>query len=597
MTEVLGEDLPAYVSNGLVGLRVLDIPLLPGVTLVNGFAAPHPVVEVEAAARAPYPLAGDIRLDGVRLRRSPQAAQFVDQGYDFASGEVVTRFRYSAGGVSALATVTTLCSRSRPTLVLQEVSVQVDRACDLVLACMIDPLNVHGRMASRHVDMPAASEAADGSMAWQPMGGTSLCGMAYVTEFEGDLDALRERPDGGNGAALVTQYSVRAVPGRTYLLRQITSVVPDVLHAQPEHEAVRLVSDAAEIGFAALRQENAAIWSELWRGRPIITADDDRWQRLADAAFFYLNSSVHASAPCSTSIYGLAQWDDYHYYYGHVMWDIETFSLPPLLMCQPEAARSLLEYRTQTIPAARSNAKLVGRSGLQYPWESGPLHGQEASPGAGSASWYEDHVSPDIALAFAAYGHATGDRRFMSTDAAPVLYGVADWIVSRVSRTERGFELRRSMGIAERAKPADNDAYTIMVMRRALDEAIDHAERSGDPVSQRWRKVVRRTDDRPVPLHGRDPQPRRLSPERGEGRDPRPARRDSSRLVRDGRPRPRRRHSTTTWPWPTATSGARCCHRCTTCGPPGQATGACRPGCWTRGMPTWSAAGSSRPWR
>jgi hypothetical protein len=71
-------ELPAYVSNGLIGLRVLDIPLLPGVTLVNGYVGLHPEVEVEAAAQAPYPLAGDIGIDKVWLRTAPQQARFID---------------------------------------------------------------------------------------------------------------------------------------------------------------------------------------------------------------------------------------------------------------------------------------------------------------------------------------------------------------------------------------------------------------------------------------------------------------------------------------------------------------------------------------
>jgi hypothetical protein len=29
-------------------------------------------------------------------------------------------------------------------------------------------------------------------------------------------------------------------------------------------------------------------------------------------------------------MFGLATWHDYHYYFGHVMWDIETF-VPPLV--------------------------------------------------------------------------------------------------------------------------------------------------------------------------------------------------------------------------------------------------------------------------
>src|SRR6186997_280327 len=124
-------DLPAYASNGLVGLRVLEIPLLPGVVLVNGFTGLHPVVQVEAAAQAPYPVAGDIGLDNVWLRTSPHQAEFVDQRYDFATGELHTRFRFRAGGTTASLDVVTFCSKKQPTIVLQEVAVTVDRDADL----------------------------------------------------------------------------------------------------------------------------------------------------------------------------------------------------------------------------------------------------------------------------------------------------------------------------------------------------------------------------------------------------------------------------------------------------------------------------------
>src|SRR4051794_15547277 len=118
------DDLPAYVSNGFVGLRVLDIPLLPGMVMVSGFAGMHSEVQVEAAAEAPYLVAGDIVLNGVRLSDQPQLAEFVDQRYDFSNGELTTRFRFHAGGAVASLEVLTFCSRERPTLVLQEVTVE-----------------------------------------------------------------------------------------------------------------------------------------------------------------------------------------------------------------------------------------------------------------------------------------------------------------------------------------------------------------------------------------------------------------------------------------------------------------------------------------
>jgi trehalose/maltose hydrolase-like predicted phosphorylase len=49
------------------------------------------------------------------------------------------------------------------------------------------------------------------------------------------------------------------------------------------------------------------------------------------------------------------------------MWDIEAFALPPLLLTDPEAARSLLDYRADRLDAAYANADLAGYRGAQFP--------------------------------------------------------------------------------------------------------------------------------------------------------------------------------------------------------------------------------------
>jgi len=490
VTAVGGDDLPAYVSNGLIGLRIVAIPLLPGVVLVNGFTGKDPKVQIDAAAQAPYPLAGDIGINGVWLRVSPQHAEFVRQSYDFSCGELTTIFRFRVAEVTAEVEVLTLCSRKQPTIALQQITVRVSGACDLALRALIDDSEIPGRMVRRNLAIPGLPEPGpDGSMSWASLGAESSVGIAYVTTFGGDANVKRQVRDLGIEGQLSTEYTVRARPGRPYRLTQIVSMVPSVLNFEPDRAATRLVCRAAEDGFDALRAENRLEWEEQWRGRVLIESREERWQRLADAAFFYLNSSVHPSAPASTSIYGLAQWIDYHYYYGHVMWDIEFFCVPPLLFAQPEAARSILEYRSQTQRAARSNAKLMGRTGFQFPWESGPSNGEEAAPGNGRAAWYEDHVSLDVAWAFSQFAHATGDERFLAGSAAPVLYGVADWITSRVTKVRGGYSIDQTMGIAERRQPSNNDAFTVMGARTVLAEAIATAERLGTQVNQAWRDV------------------------------------------------------------------------------------------------------------
>jgi len=52
-------ELPAYLSNGIVGLRVSEVALTGGIAMVSGFSGPDPVKQIEATVRAPYPLAGD----------------------------------------------------------------------------------------------------------------------------------------------------------------------------------------------------------------------------------------------------------------------------------------------------------------------------------------------------------------------------------------------------------------------------------------------------------------------------------------------------------------------------------------------------------
>jgi protein-glucosylgalactosylhydroxylysine glucosidase len=85
-------ELPAYISNGLIGLRVREVPLMAGMAIVSGVAGEHPERRIEAALPVPYPLAGDIAIDGVRLSDQPWAVTDMRQEYDFATGELSSRF-------------------------------------------------------------------------------------------------------------------------------------------------------------------------------------------------------------------------------------------------------------------------------------------------------------------------------------------------------------------------------------------------------------------------------------------------------------------------------------------------------------------------
>ena len=69
----------------------------------------------------------------------------------------------------------------------------------------------------------------------------------------------------------------------------------------------------------------------------------------------------------STGLFGLGLWDNYHYFRGHVFWDIEIFTEPILLLTAPYTSKTILNYRRNRLEAAKKNALMNGYRGAMYP--------------------------------------------------------------------------------------------------------------------------------------------------------------------------------------------------------------------------------------
>ncbi len=494
VTEYGSRTIPPYLGNGLIGLRCGRVPFRTGVCIASGLAGIDPAELVEGFARAPYPLAGDVALNGEKLSDRPQAASLIEQRYDFSCGELHTALTFRAGGVDARIDVIAFCSRTLPMLALQEIMVTTQADCSLTVSAAVDPEGVPGRWLERETGVPATDErVVDGSMLWETFGGLTQCGAAYWTEFDGGSRAKRTVAAHNRLDPIQTDYAVEARTGRPYRLRVVASVLASQFSHQPQRQATRLVSIGRLRGFDRLRTENREAWRELWRGRPILIGADRDWQRIADASFYYLHASAHEASLFSTSMFGLAYWPNYHYYRGQVMWDIETFAFPPLLLTAPDSAAALLDYRFRHLESAHRNAAMNGYEGVQFPWASGPLHGEEAIRTSAPLVAVEQHVSLSVAHAFAQYVHATGYEDYLGEVAWPVLEGVARWLGSRLTRTRRGFEFRDTLGFAEgRRSPVNNPAYVNMAAAVVLREAASFANRLGRPDGPRWQELADR---------------------------------------------------------------------------------------------------------
>ena len=225
-----GDDLPAYVANGLVGLRVREIPILPGSAIVSGVVGLHVEEPVEAAVPIPYPLAADIGIGETWLTEQPWLISDATQRYDFAAGELFSGFAFHVGEIALYVEVLTFASRSDPALVLQRIELTADSPCTIRLRAGVATAGARGRADERKVGEQAAP--GEGAMLWVPEGAFSCCGIAFHSECRAAKDEPCFREKHGSGS-LTAEHSVELRRGRAVRLEQIAALVPSLVHHRP----------------------------------------------------------------------------------------------------------------------------------------------------------------------------------------------------------------------------------------------------------------------------------------------------------------------------------------------------------------------------
>jgi beta-phosphoglucomutase len=172
-------------------------------------------------------------------------------------------------------------------------------------------------------------------------------------------------------------------------------------------------------------------------------------------------------------------------YRGHIFWDTEIFILPFFTFTQPAIARSLLNYRYDTLDGARRKAAHAGYDGAMFAWESAAT-GDEMTPKWSLSSdpyaepvriWNgerEIHISADIAYAVWQYWQATGDDVWMRDFGAEIILDTALFWLSRVEwhEEQQRYELCGVIGTDEYHEEVRNNAYTNRLVQWHLEKAL-----------------------------------------------------------------------------------------------------------------------------
>jgi len=194
-----------------------------------------------------------------------------------------------------------------------------------------------------------------------------------------------------------------------------------------------------------LLQQHKDLWNELWQGDIIIEGDRQSQQDVR-LALYHLYAFGRDDSDLSIAPMGLSLQVPYN---GHIFWDTELWMFPPLLVFNQDIARSLVNYRSDRLEAAKRKAGNYDYKGAMFPWESDDT-GEEATHPFALTGTFEHHITADVGIAFWNYYRITKDIKWLTQKGYPVLKEVADFWVSRVTKNSDGsYSIKNVVGANE----------------------------------------------------------------------------------------------------------------------------------------------------
>ena len=248
------------------------------------------------------------------------------------------------------------------------------------------------------------------------------------------------------------------------------------------------LKEQAQKSFDDLLSESTAAWKKYWDNMQIEVNGKSFDQLVIRFAQYHLM----IMAPKHDARYGIgAKGLTGEGYKGHSFWDTEIFLLPFFSYTHPDIARSLLEYRYNTIQGARKKAEENGYRGAMYPWESAWADDGEVTPvwgavdivtGEATKIWsgfIEQHITSDVAFAVWQYYQVTGDEDFMEKYGYEILLDTGIFWASRLEWNEekQEYHINDVVGPDEYKEHVNNDAFTNYTAKWCMENSLRYQEK------------------------------------------------------------------------------------------------------------------------
>lgn len=470
------------VANGMVGLVSSAEPLKMHEIVLNGIYDYYGRGRVSNIQKGFNFANIELDIDGERVSRSNISD--MHQELDMKAASITTSFRFKK---KSEIRYTVRALRHLPFTSLIDLTICPLEDIEIVASSVIqapdilrDTRSFYSEIDRPHVNIPLLTSVAESPTGKHIVAASNS--FIFKEEHGHEPAVIHEDWDHDRHLAKIKK-SLQS--GDEYRLSIVASQTSTEHFEDPHNEAERLTVYAKLQGRDQLLERHRQAWDKLWESDIKITGNDSD-QHDVRFALYHLYSFAREGTAYSLSPMGLSGLG----YNGHVFWDTELWMFPPLLMLQPQIAKSLLEYRYERLDAARQKAFAHGYEGAMFPWESDDT-GLESTPVWALTGPYEHHITATIGVAFWNYYQVTQDEQWLREKGYPVLKEIADFWTSRVQLDEEGnYNINNVVGADEWAENVDNNAYTNGAAKVALQSAVKAAKILVEEPNPEWSKVA-----------------------------------------------------------------------------------------------------------
>lgn len=225
-----------------------------------------------------------------------------------------------------------------------------------------------------------------------------------------------------------------------------------------------------ELNYSDLVAEHKVEWDKIWDISEIHIDGDDEAEYSLNYSIYHLNCIAPRNMKGkSIPARGLSG----QVYKGAVFWDTEMFMIDYYIHTAPEVAKTLLQYRIDTLSGAKIKAKEYGLDGAYYAWESqeGGYEGcsdynvTDVFTNRPMRTYFRDkqyHVSAAIVYGLMKYINASGDYDILNNGAMEMVIECAKFYRSLLIRKADSslYEIHDVVGPDEYHERVNNNAYT-----------------------------------------------------------------------------------------------------------------------------------------